>query len=39
MNAILAVAGADASERMRRFAFIVIIAAALYASVSPLRIA
>lgn len=30
MNAILAIAGADAAERMRRFAFMVTIAAALY---------
>ncbi len=31
MNAVLAIAGADAAERMRRFAFILTIAAALYA--------
>ena len=31
MSAVLAIAGADAKERMRRFAFVVTIAAALYA--------
>lgn len=31
MNVVLAIAGADATERMRRFAFIITIAAALYA--------
>ena len=31
MNAVLAIAGADAAERTRRFAFILTIAAALYA--------
>lgn len=31
MSAVLAIAGADAAERTRRFAFVVVIAAALYA--------
>ncbi len=31
MSAVLSIAGADAAERMRRFAFVVTIAAALYA--------